>query len=158
MALTFTTAGLIQILDGILDAKLADEQRYAAECEQARAAYKRKWWGNRRPETRQLRDYLTKCLRNDEPPESEIVRTFRGRSDSNDSWWFTEAGDASVSKPAFGYYRADELKGLRELLKAHTGDTVTAHQLKELGTHSRDLEKLFRAAVTAGASSFKATS
>lgn len=65
--------------------------------------------------------------------------------------WFTEGGDGNVSKAKSGFWRMDELAGMAELLRAHQEPTITAHQLKELGTHPKDLERLFRTAAAAGA-------
>ncbi len=150
MALTFKVSGLLEIIDGIAAAAAAEEQRYTTECIEARATYKRRWWADRKNQTRELRDHLTKCLKNDVAPTESEVRKIMGTQSTVS--WFSEGGDGNVSKKALGYYRMDELRGLGALLKAHIGDTVTAHQLKELGIHARDLEKLFRAAVEAGAS------
>lgn len=149
MALTFKVTNLIEIIDGITDAALAEEQRYAAECIEARANYKKRRWADRKDQTRDLRDHLTKCLKNDVAPTESEVRKIMGTQSTHH--WFVEGGDSNVNKKALGYYRLDEMRGLAALLKSHIGDTVTAHQLKELGIHARDLEKLFRAAVEAGA-------
>lgn len=149
MALTFKTANLLELVDGIVAAAHAEDERYARECIEARAAYKRKWWGDRKPRVRDLRDHLTKCLKNDTPPTESDVRRIMGTQSTVS--WFSEGGDGNVKRSGSGYWRVDQLAGLAELLRAHQGDTITAHQLKELGTHPRDLESLFRAASVAGA-------
>jgi hypothetical protein len=103
---------------------------------------------------RELRDYLTRSIKNDTPPlHSEVKRILGAENVSYREavQLFVPGGDGGVSKRGTAYWREDELDGMSELLRAHQGDIITAHQLKELGTHPRDLEKLFRAASVAGA-------
>lgn len=152
MALTFNVARLLELVDTITAAKDAEEERYAAECAKARAKYEAQWWTAHREPVRKLRDYLTKSLKADKPPLHDVARSMFGDTGyRGELQMFAPGGDGNVNRRALGYYRSDELEGLGALLRAHLGDTVTAHQLKELGTHPKDLAKLFRAATEAGA-------
>lgn len=155
MALTFKVAALLEVIDGVVTAQDEAETTYVADCAAARKAYQQQWEDDNTTRVRELRNYLSECLRNGKPPLTAEARAIVGpdnhtRYDSGISF-FTPGGDAGVKRNDPGYYHMDELDGLAALLRAHVGETVTAHQLKELGTHPRDLEKLFRTAATAGA-------
>lgn len=152
MALTFKVAELIKLLDDITTAHHAAEDKYKTDCAAARASYAAKWQSDNRENVRALRDYLTKSLKNDTPPLHSEARRLMGQNTGyrDELNLFIPGGDSNVGKNAAAYYRMDEIAGLSSLLKAHQGETVTAYQLKELGTHPKDLEKLFRVAVQAG--------
>lgn len=153
MPLTFKTADLIALIDQIVSAKHAEDARYDADVAAAKHEHQQQWWDDNRERIRELRDYLTKSLKADTPPGNDQAKRIMGREArySDDVQFFVPANGSSVDRKQIGYYRIDELEGLSALLKAHQSGTVTAHQLKELGTHPKDLEKLFRAAVQAGA-------
>ncbi|OMB79238.1 hypothetical protein [Mycolicibacterium conceptionense] len=152
MALTFKVAGLIQLLDDCTTAHYAAVDKYKQDCTAAREAYTAEWWSENRENVRALRDYLTKSLKNNTPPLHSEARKILGQNTRyrDEINLFIPGGDSNVSKNSAAYYRMDEIAGLSSLLKAHQGETVTAYQLKELGTHPKDLEKLFRVAVEAG--------
>lgn len=152
MALTFKVADLIKLLDDITTAHYAAENKYNQDCAAARETYATEWWSDNRENVRALRDYLTKSLKNNTPPLHAEARKLMGQVSRyrDELSLFVPGGDSNVSKASAVYYRMDEIAGLSSLLKAHQGETVTAYQLKELGTHPKDLEKLFRAAVQAG--------
>ena len=154
MALTFKTAELLATIEGVQQSIIAADQRYEAAKTQARTDARNKWWNSHREDVRALRDYLTRSLKNDTPPltvEAKQLMHQRDGYSNDDVRLFHGAGDSGISRPSIGYQRPDQLDGLAALLRAHVGDTVTAYQLKELGVHPRDLEKLFRAAAVAGA-------
>lgn len=155
MALTFKTAALIEVIDGIVAAHHSEQERVATDKIKARAAHERKWIEQNTPRVRALRDYLTKSLKSGVPPTTaearRIMEQLHKGSGSNGVYLFAEGGEGDVVSARNLFYRLDELEGMAELLRAHTEPTVTAHQLKELGTHQRDLEKLFRAATVAKA-------
>lgn len=153
MALTFKTADLLAVIDGITTAKAAEDARYAQDCADARAQHVVDWNNEHIEEIRALRDYLSVQLRRGLPPRhSAVKRMAPGLLVSRDYvQFFVGGGDGGISKLPIGYSRPDELEGMAALLRAHIGDTITAHQLKELGTHPRDLAKLFQAASVAGA-------
>jgi hypothetical protein len=152
MALTFKVADLIKLLDDITTAHYAAEDKYKQDCMEARQAYTAEWWSDNRENIRALRDYLTKSIKNNTPPLQSEARKIMGQASRyrDELSLFIPGGDSNVSKTSAAYYRTDELAGLSSLLRAHQGETVTAYQLKELGTHPKDLEKLFRVAVQAG--------
>lgn len=151
MPLTFNVPGLIKMLDDVQAAVAKADARYAKDCEAARKKHHDEWSKNKEG-MRALRDYLTKSLKNDTPPTSEAAKEASGQTNnwSSEGVKFFIPGDGGVSRQPLGYVREDELAGMRALLAAHQGDTITATQLKELGTHPRDLQKLFRAATLAG--------
>ncbi|WNO26374.1 hypothetical protein SEA_DEENASA__54 [Mycobacterium phage Deenasa] len=152
MALTFKTSQLIELLDDITTAHAAAEDKYKADCVAAREAYRDEWWSGHIDQVRALRDYLTKSIKNGTPPLNSEARRIMGQMDRyrDGIELFIPGGESNVTKYSAAYYRPDEIAGLKAILTAHQGDTITAFQLKELGTHPKDLEKLFRIAVQAG--------
>lgn len=154
MALTFKTADLLKLITDITDAAAAEDERYTAACAEARAQYMLDWYTDHVDDVRALRDYLSKCLKAGTVPRHDKAvqvapRLKAGRYDAAIQL-FVGGGDGGVIKTAAGYYRVDELAGIAAILRAHQLDTITAYQLKELGTHPRDLQKLFSVASVAG--------
>lgn len=153
MALTFQTSTLISIIDSIIaDVKAADDE-YAEAKKAARDQHRDEFLRDGMPRVRHLRDYLTRCLSSDTPPDHSTAKMVYGVDEryNNGIRFFTPGGDSGVLRRSTVYARIDELQGIAELLRAHHEPTITSYQLKELGTHPRDLEKLFRAAALAGA-------
>lgn len=154
MALTFKTTDLIKVAQAAIDGKAKALAKYEADKYDARLKYQRKWADANTERVRELRDFLSKGLRSGTVPTTKAVRRIMGQTDGYSSagvHFFDSSGDGSLTAPRGIYIDADRWQSLIPLLKAHKLDTVTAHQLKELGYHPKDLEKLFRDAVTAGA-------
>lgn len=158
MTLTFKTADLLAVIDKIIASRDAAAAKYKADCEAAIAQYRKEWLADNTEKVRKLRDYLSESLKKAVPPLHSEARRIMEQTDgyrSSGVSFFTPGGDGNVKQESLGYYHDYELVSLAELLRAHQLETVTAHQLKELGTHPRDLAKLFQAAVKAGAAVVK---
>lgn len=154
MALTFKTDALLGLITTTISGITDADDAYKLACTEARHQYREDWWNDNVRLVRSLRDHLTQCLRNDRPPTTDDARAIMQDTDcfrSSGVRFFDGGGDGGVSKPKVAYYSVEGLESLAVLLRAHTLETVTAHQLKELGIHPRDLERLFRAAVSTGA-------
>jgi hypothetical protein len=153
MALTFKTAELIKVCEDAIgrqvNAAAAHEKAKAA----AREKHRAKWEADNMPRVRTLRDYLSKCLKNGTPPLSFEACNIMGVADGyrRAIAFFEEGGDGGIYAPRGTYINAERWRSLVAILKAHQLDTITAHQVKELGYHPKDLERLFADALTMGA-------
>lgn len=155
MTIEFKTADLIAAAQKVIDRKGAAEAEYKAAVAQAKAAHRAEWLQTNTAVVRALRDYLSACLRNGAAPDpAEIkkrVGTDRYGNTVSKHWIYDGFSDGDVPRPAGLYSNTHELPGLIELLKAHTGDTVTANQLRNLGFKSSSVTDLFRDVAAAAA-------
>lgn len=154
MALTFKTTDLIKVAQAAIDGKAKALAKYEADKYEARFKYQQKWVDANTERVRELRDFLSKCLRNGTVPTTKAARRIMGQIDGykyDGVSFFDGGGDGGMTAPRGTYIDANRWTSLIALLKAHKLDTITAHQIKELGYHPKDLERLFSDAVIAGA-------
>ncbi|AKF14625.1 hypothetical protein AVJ28_gp56 [Mycobacterium phage Baee] len=148
MSVTFKTQSLIDAAESVIklheDAVAEWERQTAAH----QAQHRDQWWENNRDRVTALKNYLTRCIKNDTPPTSkEAERLMASRSGYVQ--FFVPTGEPSGDKPD-GYFvrNLGDLAGLVAMLKAHTGETISANELKLVG-YDR-LTQLFQLAAAAG--------
>ncbi|AGT12790.1 hypothetical protein PHELEMICH_53 [Mycobacterium phage Phelemich] len=148
MSVTFKTQALIDAAESVI--ALHDEA--VAEWERKTAAHQARhrdlWWENNRERVTALRNYLTRSLKNDTPPTNKEANRLMATT-SGYVQFFVPTGEPSGDKPD-GYYvkNLGDLPGLVAMLQAHTGDTISANELKLVG-YDR-LTQLFQLAAAAG--------
>lgn len=151
MTITFRTDALITAAQSAIDAYDADKATYDAEVDTYLAAHRYHWVANNRGDVRRLRDALTKALKSGGVIDLQGTRkAVNGGSDLENLFYQPptdyQIGNAVGRNPSEHGLRG--YRGLIELLKAHTEDTITASQLKVIGYS--DLTALFTAAVRNG--------
>lgn len=150
-SITFSKVALIDAAEAALKAHAKADTEYQA----AVAKYRRdNSPPSQLPKVVALRDALSKFIKSGRTPTAADVKVFREAAGTSDigNLYDRQVDDYqvrnNVSKPAgwLSNKRRTSWAGLIKMLQAHTGDTVTANQLKLFGyTH---LEPLFRAAAT----------
>ena len=153
---------LRQVLIDTIDQATADYDAQFARWNKALATWKQeqydKWLADNTEGWRGVRDYLTKRLRDGRPVDYEEIENIlgpAGRYQSSSVYgrcWRDPGAPASIKvdgeviKPPTiipGYSHA-----LRKTLDAITDETVSDHQLRQIGFNN--LEKLFQVAVQNG--------
>lgn len=150
-SITFDKAALINAAEAALKA----HERADGEYQKAVAKYRR----DNSPASKHanivaLRDALSAFIKTKRAPTAADVKVFREAAGTSDigNLYDKPVDDYqvrnNVSKPTgwLSNERRTSWAGLITMLKAHTGDSVTANQLKLFGYSN--LEPLFRAAAT----------
>ncbi|QDH91834.1 hypothetical protein SEA_PHRAPPUCCINO_159 [Mycobacterium phage Phrappuccino] len=149
--ITFRTTELAKVVQRAIDSHAEALRDYNRQADQHRRAHRRQWLADHAAQVKAHRDYLTRCLRNGTAPTSAGVRTATGMSAAD--LVYDEVGDYVIRR-LFGnppVLPTAEYQGLVELLKAHTGETISANQLHALGFRTSRLQQLFRDAATGAA-------
>lgn len=154
MTITFKTEALIAAAQKAIDNHADDLMVYEARKNSLLAEHRAAWVAERREGVVRLRDALTKALKSAGPIEISAIR--KAANDGNDieHLFYTAPGSYEINNAIGNKPEAYGIKsyaGLIELLKAHTGETITANQLKVLGYDK--LTGLFTDAVRAGGES-----
>ena len=157
MSVTFTTQSLITAAEtAVKNHGIADRQ-YQAD----KAKFVKKYQAEHdvRPNLRRLRDELTAFLKTNKYPTKDDAARFRKAAGVNYIDHLYQRNQPSnselrdnVSAPAglLTDTRLANYRALIDLLKGHTGETITANQLKLVGF--ADIQGLFLAATAAGGS------
>jgi hypothetical protein len=148
-AITFSTTELIEAAEKVLDAKKAAIEDFQRREGEWFAQHKADWIKYNEPNIKALRDYLTKCLRNNQAPSTKdlerIIGPARGYRNGGDDRFFYSRPMSTINKPMAAYADPEgDLAALVEMLKANQADTVSASQLRNLGFKSRSIVALFR--------------
>lgn len=159
MPLVFKTESLIAAAQSVLDGKERATKEHQAAVAKFVAANRAKWVTQHKSDVIAFRDYLTRCIRNDQPPTFTDVKVaapgLSGRY--GDVSLYQKPSESDVPKPDGFHARTADLPGLLALLKAHQEPTVTPSVLKELGFDKAVIANLFRdAAMIEGAQKGKA--
>lgn len=144
----FPVADLIAGARKVLDAHRAAK----AEVEAAEVTYREQhqadWLKHHTERIRLLRDHLTVCLRKGTVPRMEDINHKIGPAERYTSldgrFFYPGVGMSNVHKPPAYHADTTDLAALVEMLETHTGDTVTASQLRNLGFKSKSVISLFR--------------
>lgn len=148
-SITFDKVALIDAAEAALKVHAAADREY----QKAVAKYRRDTAPpSQRDNIVALRDALSAFIKTKRTPTAADVKEFRAAAHTSDigNLYDREVDDYqvrnNVSKPAgwLSNERRTSWAGLVAMLQAHTGDSVTANQLKLFGYTS--LEPLFRAA------------
>lgn len=151
MSITFKTQSLITAAYQALKNYERDRAAWERKKTKFVADHRAAWVGEKRPQVIALRDALTKALKANAVVEYDSIADVASKIRSHGLSYICysppspyEIGQEIGSRPGI----PTGFQGLIELLKAHTGDTITANQLKLLGY--TNLTGLFNAAVKAG--------
>ncbi|QBI96414.1 hypothetical protein SEA_DONNY_56 [Mycobacterium phage Donny] len=148
MSVTFKTQSLIDAAESVI--KLHDEAvaEWKRQTDAHQANHRDQWWEDNRERVTALRNYLTRSLKNDTPPTNREANRIMNTS-SGYVQFFVPVGEPNGDKPD-GYHvrNLGDLVGLVAMLKAHTGETISANELKLVG-YDR-LTQLFQLAAAAG--------
>lgn len=150
MSVTFNRAQLIKVAEQALAKHQKAAQLRAVDITKYRRAHATEHGPASRERALRLRDGLTKALKRIGPVTRKDVRALLGDHYRIDDLFYSEPSDYDVRNhvdrpdglltPA----EATETGALLQVLKAATGDTVTANELKLLGL--KNLQPIFTAA------------
>lgn len=148
--LAFRTADLIAAAETAIKNHDAARVEWDRRVAKFKSEHRVAWFRTGHSRVRQLRDKLTAELKSSGPVERVDVYAHLGLSNSGDLGSLlyvppTQYEIHQLDKPAHFYAGKFDHAGLLELLKAHTGDEISASQLKSLGYAG--LVELFRDAV-----------
>lgn len=149
MSVMFKTQSLIEAAQSILDRKKAAGEEWEAMLAEYYDEHYDTWFKNHTEGVRELRDYLTKCLKERKNPDQATALGLMAQKDYL-RFYSKPSSPNGLDTPAGlnpGHY-VGSLPGLIRMLKAHTGDTITANELKLVGYDK--LTHLFAAAAEAG--------
>jgi len=145
MSLTFTTESLIDAAKAAIKNNEAELAEWERKREKFLIEHAAVWNEKQRPQVKALRSALTDMLKSSKPIHLADVRRAAGLHDL-ELPFYTPPSDHHISA-AIGQKPTpnnDMLRGLIGLMEAHTGDTISANQLKLLGYDK--LQWLFQAA------------
>lgn len=148
MSMTFSTSALIEAAEKVLKQHRDAVEQWQRQTAAYQAEHRDTWWSENHDKIVALRNYLTRCLKNNTPPDqSEACRLMASRNGYIS--FYSSPGEPGGDKPA-GYYvrNVGSLPGLVAMLKAHTGETISANELKLVGYDK--LTDLFTLAAAAG--------
>lgn len=148
MALTFSRAALIEAAEAAIAEAIEKQVRYDAARELRAQQYETEWMKLGPARVRKLRDYLTTALKTGRPVRRSKVQKLIGDNDI-DSVFFTEESDFIVNREMGHRPSLDtvEYTALVDMLKASTGDEISASQLRSVGFGN--LNPLFKAVAKA---------
>ncbi|QGH80059.1 hypothetical protein SEA_NHAGOS_48 [Gordonia phage NHagos] len=134
MALTFSRAALIEAAEAAVQEDTDKQTRWDADAQRMIDADKTEWMKLGPARVRKLRDYLTAQLKTGKPINRYAVRKVVGEHDV-ENIFHVELSDYEIrrelnSRPALD---TTEYIALIDMLRASTGDEISASQLRSVG-------------------------
>lgn len=154
MSLVFTTKSLIAAAENAIKNHNADLAEWERKRESFLAEHRAEWTATKRDRLIDFRNNLSGAIKSGKVVDRQSLRRLSRVSDIEDLF-YVEPDSYRITKHEIGDKpNGGDLashRGLIALLKAHTGDTISANQLKVLGY--TNLTALFNAAVRTGGAS-----
>ncbi|WP_457066747.1 hypothetical protein [Mycobacteroides abscessus] len=149
MSLVFTKKSLIAAAENAIKNHNAAVLRWERDREKYLADHQAAWIETNLSKVKTLRTALTDLLKPGKIITLKQVRSIANSGNDIEYLFYTAPTDSKINSDV-GFKPTSNMahQGLVDLLKAHTGETITANQLKILGYD--DLAGLFRDAVRAG--------
>lgn len=154
MPVQFKTADLLDSARKIVNRKAQAKVEFEKTHARNAVRHREEWLKQNTPNIKALRDYLTKCLRNGTTPTEkgagEALGRCHGGMDTygrlkDEAWQYGGYNSANTTRPpGYGADQANELPGLISLLEAHQDETISPHQLANMGIKGRLVAQLFR--------------
>ncbi|CPU00360.1 Uncharacterised protein [Mycobacteroides abscessus] len=147
MSLVFTTKTLITAAEKAIKNHNTALARWEQDRDDYLRAHQQAWIKTSLPRVRELRTTLTEMLKPGKAITLKQIRDAANAGNDIEGLFYNPPSEARIkgeigSKPSLNI---DHYRGLIDLLKAHTGQTISASQLKMVGYDS--LTELFRDAL-----------
>lgn len=154
MSLVFTKKSLVDAADKAIKKRQHEVAEWQKKIDAVRSERAREWNDTRRDRIVALRNTLTRELKSSGPIMIGAIRKDFPNVHYLSDLFYCGPSDHELKEKVGRRPDESEVEkylGLIDLMKAHTGDTISANQLKVLGY--TNLTALFNAAVRAGGTS-----